>query len=187
MDFLTAKLNEISPLSKESEAEFLTCWKHWTFSKNHLLVKQHAISDYLYFIDSGSARVYYIKEEKEITEWIAMDREFFLSLTSFYLRAPSQLIIQTIEPTEIYGIHHDDLMNLVDKHRDIERLLRNMMTGGFILAQQRLLSLQFESARQRYDALMKQHPNMIQRVPLGYIASFLGITPETLSRTRGMK
>jgi len=103
------------------------------------------------------------------------------------MRTPSRLIIQTLEPSEIYGIHHNDLMMMVDKYRDVERLLRNMMTGGFIMSQQRMFSIQFESAQQRYKKLLEHHPNIIQRVPLAHIASFLGITQETLSRIRGMK
>ncbi|MGZ3926839.1 MAG: hypothetical protein ACXVJG_07770 [Mucilaginibacter sp.] len=78
-------------------------------------------------------------------------------------------------------------MSLVDKYRDVERLLRNMMTGGFIMSQQRMFSMQFESAQQRYKMLLETQPSIIQRVPLSHIASFLGITPETLSRIRAMK
>ncbi len=187
MNSLALKLNEISSLSEESESEFLNAWKYWTVPKNHFLVRQNSISNYIYFINKGAVRIFYRKNEKEVTEWISMDQQFFLSLTSFYLRAPSQLIIQTLESSEIYGIHHNELMTLVDKHRDVERLLRNMMTGGFIMSQQRIFSMQFESARQRYEKLLAQQPNIIQRVPLSYIASFLGITSETLSRIRSKK
>jgi hypothetical protein len=62
-----------------------------------------------------------------------------------------------------------------------------MMTGGFIMSQQRIFSIQFESAQQRYEKLLAQQPNIIQRVPLSHIASFLGVTSETLSRIRAMK
>ena len=187
MSTLLTKLNEITDLSEESGSEFLNAWKYWNVPNDHFLVRQNAISDYIYFLNKGVVRIYYRKLEKEVTEWIAMDEQFFLSLASFYMRAPSQLIIQTLEPSEIYGIHHNDLMSLVDKYRDVERLLRNMMTGGFIMSQQRILSIQFESAQQRYEKLLAQQPNIIQRVPLSYIASFLGITSETLSRIRARK
>jgi len=185
LDSLSTKLNEISPLSEPSESELLNAWKYWAVPKDHFLVRQNSIADYIYFINKGSVRIYYRKHEKEVTEWIAMDQQF--SLTSFYMRAPSQLIIQTIEFSEIYGIHYNDLMSLVDKHRDVERLLRNMMTGGFIMSQQRIFSIQFESARKRYEKLLAEQPNIIQRVPLAYIASFLGISSETLSRIRKIK
>ncbi|MGZ3819461.1 MAG: Crp/Fnr family transcriptional regulator [Mucilaginibacter sp.] len=187
MTSLQSRLNEISPLTAESQTEFLNAWRHWSVSKDHLLVRESSVSNYIYFVEKGIARIFYHKNGKEVTEWIAMDEQFFLSLSSFYMRTPSRLIIQTLEPSEIYGIHHNDLMSLVDKYRDVERLLRNMMTGGFIMSQQRMFSMQFESAQQRYKMLLETQPSIIQRVPLSHIASFLGITPETLSRIRAMK
>ena len=87
----------------------------------------------------------------------------------------------------MYVIHHDDLMKLADEHHDIERLLRKMVTLSLILSQERMDSIQFESAQQRYEKLLKTSPQIVQRVPLTYIASFLGITLETLSRIRSQR
>ena len=131
--------------------------------------------------------LFYRKNEKEITEWIATDQQFFLSITSFFQRTPSTLIIHTLEASEVYGIHHDDFMRLADQYHDIERLLRKMVTGSLILSQIRMDSIQFETAQQRYERLLKTSPQIIQRVPLSYIASFLGVTLETLSRIRSAK
>jgi hypothetical protein len=78
-------------------------------------------------------------------------------------------------------------MELADKHHDIEKLLRKMVTGSLILSQVRMDSIQFETAQQRYERLLTISPNIIQRVPLSYIASFLGVTLETLSRIRSAK
>jgi CRP-like cAMP-binding protein len=177
----------ISLLSDESLAEFSNAWKHWSTTKDYFLLKENTVSDYLYFIEKGVARLYYYKHGKEITEWIALDNQFFLSITSFFQRTPSHLIIQTTEPSEVYGIHHDDFMRLADKYHEVERLLRKMVTGSLILSQQRMDSIQFESAQQRYERLLNTYPQIIQRVPLTYIASFLGITLETLSRIRSHK
>jgi CRP-like cAMP-binding protein len=87
----------------------------------------------------------------------------------------------------VYGIHHNDFMSLADQYHDVERLLRKMVTASLILSQIRMDSIQFETAQQRYDRLLKTSPQIIQRVPVSYIASFLGITPETLSRIRSAK
>jgi CRP-like cAMP-binding protein len=184
LNSLSANINKITALSPESESEFLNAWKFWSVPKDHLLTRPNAISDYIYFIEKGIARIFYYKNDKEITEWIAMDQQFFLSLNSFYTRSPSRLIIQTLEPSEVFGIHHNDLMALADKYHDVEKLLRIMMTGGFMMSQERMFSIQFESAHQRYEHLIKNTPDIIKRVPLTYIASFLGITLETLSRIR---
>jgi len=187
MDPLQNAITTISPLSTESMDAFRQSWKHWSVKKDHFLLKENAVSDYIYFIEKGVARIYYYKNGKEITEWIALDGQFFLSITSFFQRIPSHLIIQTIEPSEVFGIHHDDFMKLTDKYHDIERLLRKMVTSSLILSQVRMDSIQFESAQQRYERLLQITPQIVQRVPLTYIASFLGITLETLSRIRSQR
>jgi CRP-like cAMP-binding protein len=187
MDLLAKQITSISPLSKHSMDKFLSVWKHWSVAKDHSLLKEKVVSDYIYFIEKGIARIFYHKNEKEVTEWIATDQQFFLSITSFFQRAPSQLLIHTLEPSEVYGIHHDDFMRLADEHHDIERLLRKMVTGSLILSQIRMDSIQFETAQQRYERLLNNSPEIIKRVPLSYIASFLGVTLETLSRIRSSK
>ncbi|MEQ1675772.1 MAG: Crp/Fnr family transcriptional regulator [Chitinophagaceae bacterium] len=187
MDDLQKAIENISPLSPESLPPFLQAWKYWVLSKDQLLLREHAVSDYIYFIKKGVARIYYHKNEKEITEWVAMDKQFFLSITSFFQRQPSHLIIQALEPSEVYGIHHNDFMALADQYHDVERLLRKMVTASLILSQIRMDSIQFETAHQRYERLLNNSPQIIQRVPLSYIASFLGVTLETLSRIRSGK
>ena len=187
MELLQKAITSTSPLSAESMNSFLGAWKHWSVPKDHLLVREHSVSDYIYFIEKGIARIYYHKNEKEITEWIAMDEQFFLSITSFFERTPSHLIIQTLESSEVYGIHHNDFMASADKYHDVEKLLRKMVTRSLIMSQVRMDAIQFETAQQRYERLLKVSPNIIQRVPLSYIASFLGVTLETLSRIRSAK
>jgi CRP-like cAMP-binding protein len=184
---LEKAIANISPLSPESGNVFINAWKYWSVPKDHFLLREQSVSDYIYFIQKGVARIYYYKNGKEITEWIALDQQFFLSITSFFNRTPSHLIIQTIEASEVYGIHHNDFMALADKHHDVERLLRKMITRSLIMSQIRMDSIQFETAQQRYDKLLKNSPNIVQRVPLSYIASFLGVTLETLSRIRSQK
>jgi len=184
---LEKAITGISPLSPRSSNVFLNAWKYWSVPRDHYLVREHAVCDYIYFIQKGVARIYYHKNEKEITEWIAMDEQFFLSITSFFQRIPSHLIIQTIEKSEVYGIHHNDFMSLADQYHDIEKLLRKMVTASLILSQIRMDSIQFETAHQRYDRLLRNSPQIVQRVPLSYIASFLGVTLETLSRIRSAR
>jgi len=187
VEVLQQNIAAISPLSTESMNSFLSAWKYWQIPKDYFLVREHTVSDYIYFIQKGVARIYYYKNDKEITEWIALDQQFFLSITSFFERKPSHLIIHTIEPSEVYGIHYNDFMALADKYHDIERLLRKMVTRSLIISQIRMDSIQFETAQQRYERLLKNSPNIIQRVPLSHIASFLGVTLETLSRIRSQK
>jgi CRP-like cAMP-binding protein len=187
MEALKKAILSISPLADESMNKFLSAWQLWSVPKDHFLVREYQICDYIFFINKGAARIFYYKNEKEITEWIALDEQFFLSIISFFERRPSRLSIQTLEPADVLGIHYTDLMQLAAEYHDIETLFRKMMTGSLILSQYRMDSIQFETAQQRYNNLVKNFPLLLQRVPLTYIASFLGVTLETLSRIRSSR
>jgi CRP-like cAMP-binding protein len=184
LDILENAITKISPLSAESSQLFCNTWKEWSVPKDHFLLREHAIADYIFFIKKGIARIYYHKKGKEITEWIATDGTFFLSISSFIQRIPSKLIIQTIAPAEVCGIHYTDLHAMAAKYHDIETLFRKMMSTSLIMSQERMESIQFETAEERYHKLVNSQPHLIQRVPLMYIASYLGVTLETLSRIR---
>jgi CRP-like cAMP-binding protein len=187
MELLEKHISRISQLSPEVMKVFSAAWRYWEVPKEHFLVREHQVCDYIFFIKKGVARIFYHKGEKEITEWIALDEQFFLSIISFFQLTPSRLIIQTLEPSEVMGIHHKDLIRLAGEYHEVETLFRKMMTSSLILSQYRMDSIQFETAQQRYENLLKTSPKIIQRVPLTYIASFLGITLETLSRIRSGK
>lgn len=184
MENFNIRIDKISPLSDKSKKDFLSTWEEWSVPKDYFLVCENTVANHLYFIKKGIARIYYFKNGKEITEWIALDNQFFFSIISFFKQKPSKLIIQTIEPAEGMQIEYNKLIKLCDENHDIERWFRNAITSSLILSQYRMESIQFETAQQRYKKLLSNYPSIVQRVPLSYIASFLGITQETLSRIR---
>lgn len=184
---LKKSILQIDPLLPPEEASiYFNEWKHWDIKKDSPVLRGGQIADYIWYIEKGSVRIYYKKEDREITEWLALDNQFFLSITSFFSRSPSKLIIHTIEPSSLWGIHYNDFTRLANTCHSIERLLRKMVTASLILSQERMESIQFETALQRYQRLLQSSPGIVQRVPMQYIASFLGITKETLSRIRSM-
>ena len=184
MEPLEKAILGISQLSPTSLEAFISAWKYWSVPKDHYLVREHAVADYIFFIKKGMARIYYRKNGKEITEWIAPEESFFLSITSFFTRKPGKLIIHTIEAAEVMGIHYNDLNALAASDHEIETLYRKMLAQSLILSQERMESIQFETAEQRYKKLLIRNPGFLKQVPLTYIASFLGVTLETLSRIR---
>ncbi len=168
-------------------ADILHFFECWSLSKDTVVLREKQISDYLYFLQKGVARIFYKKHNREVTEWIAMDEQFMVSINSFFERQPSRLIIQTLEESLLWGIHYNHLMQLCARHHEVETMLRKMLTASLVLSQHRMDSIQFETAHHRYSQLLQHSPEILQRVPLSYIASFLGITLETLSRIRGGK
>ncbi|MBN8676749.1 MAG: Crp/Fnr family transcriptional regulator [Chitinophagales bacterium] len=187
MEELSARIALMYPLSEPAMAQFLSIWKSTTYEKGAHLLKAGQVSNYMYFVGKGAVRIYYQKEEKEITEWLALDYNFFFSIQSFFQRVPSRLAIHTLETSEVFMMHHDDLMQLCEQSHEIEKLFRKMITTSLILSQIRMESIQFENAHQRYQRLLNGSPDILKRVPLSYIASFLGITQETLSRVRNAR
>jgi CRP-like cAMP-binding protein len=184
---LNKHLQAMHPLTGMALDAMLNAWQYWDCNRDYLLLREQTVSDYIYFVEKGAVRIFYHKHGKEVTEWIALDEQFFLSINSFFQRQPSRLIIQTLEPSLVWGIHHNTFMQLADEYHSIEKLLRKMVTSSLILSQQRMESIQFETAQERYAGLLEHSPDIINRVPGIYIASFLGITKETLSRIRSQR
>ena len=182
-EFIQALQDKCS-FSETSARELLACAVDFSFARNQIILNEGEVSGYMYFIKKGAVRIFYSKHGKEVTEWLALEQSFFLSIASFYRRTPSHLTIQALESCEIIALPHDAFMQLSAKYHDIETLHRTLITYALLLSQDRMDSIQFESAQQRYENLVQLQPNFIQRFPLTYIASFLGITLETLSRVR---
>lgn len=187
MILLYEHLDNIYRLPEPARSEFGARWRFIEQEKGRHLLREGAVSDYFYFIEQGAARIYYHKKDREITEWLALGPNFFFSIRSFFERTPSHLSIHLLENAQLWLLHHDDLMQLSAQYHEVEKLQRRIVTRSLILSQIRMESIQFESAQQRYQRLITQNPDIVQRVPLAYIASFLGITQETLSRVRNMR
>lgn len=154
------------------------------FQQNEFVLKQDSIGKDIYFVRKGMVRIYYHKNGRDITEWFAYDNQFCFSIISYFNEVPSKLNIQCIEDCEVIFIPKYKLFKLADINLKIGKFYREMLVGSLIGSQTRMESIQFETALQRYESLMKNNPEIIQRAPLKYIASFLGISFETLSRVR---
>lgn len=138
----------------------------------------------IYFISSGAARIYYYKDGTDITEHFAFENSISVRVESLFTNKPSRKAIEIIEDAEVVAIDAIGLFKLYDVYPEIERLFRKIFEEGYVETVNRLESIQFHSAKDRYNALLAEHPNILQRVPLKHIASYLGVTQVTLSRIR---
>jgi len=155
--------------------------------KGEIIVRQGAVCDSIYYIEKGLIRQYYIKEDgKEITEHFGQTGEYFTAAESMVLKSPSMFESVALENTILLRIRKDDLETLGDKYLIIEHEYRNMLHFALVLTQIRMRSIQFETAFQRYQDLKKNKPYIVQRASSVHIASYLGITAETLSRIKSM-
>ncbi|GEP97412.1 Crp/Fnr family transcriptional regulator [Chitinophaga cymbidii] len=184
MEAFFETVRSFTPLSPESRDAFAGILKKMEVPKGETLVTEHGVCNYIYFIESGLTRTYYLKDGKDITDWISLNGTFACSIVSFITRRPDIRIIETLEDCVLWAIHYDDIEQLFRQFHEIERFGRLLVNSGIVQMQQRFDELYFATAQDRYHTLMNNHPEIIQRVPLGMVASYLGITQETLSRIR---
>jgi CRP-like cAMP-binding protein len=171
-------------LSEESLQSLQAIKQVFHLKKYQFFLKENKICNYWGYVDKGLLRFFYYKENKNITEYFAFETCKFSSIESYFNRTPSHLLIESLEPTTIIAFHYDDFERLCRESPEIEHYFRKTLEESLIISQHRFNSLQFETAQERYDNLIKNFPELILRVPSIYIASYLGITPETLSRIR---
>jgi CRP-like cAMP-binding protein len=129
-------------------------------------------------------RGFYTLDGKEITHWFAFEQDFVTSFNSFTTQQPAVENIQLLEGSILWAITKENLTRLLKEYHEIERLVRIAYEKYYIRLEDRYVNAQFKTAAQRYHALLEQSPHIIERAPLGAIASYLGITQETLSRIR---
>lgn len=154
--------------------------------KDHFLYQGETCKQ-LGFIIKGYVRLYFLKDGEEITKDFNFENSFCGSYASFSLRQPSRFNIVAMEKVKLYTLGRDDLFRLFDRYPSLQKLGRLSMENMFIRKEMREASFLLDSAEQRYHELLTQYPQIQQRVPLKYLASYLGITPETLSRIRANK
>lgn len=175
---------EYSSLSNETIDEWRKDIRVLELKKGTQLVKEGNFTNKLYFICEGSIKAYHLKDGKLITDWFAFNNEFICAITGYFLKNPSEHYIELTENSILLEFEREKLTELSTKYHDFERFLRIIITKIMLQLQHRVLYLQFSTAKERYGFLLKQYPQIELHISLGDIASYIGITQETLSRVR---
>ncbi|WP_462253564.1 Crp/Fnr family transcriptional regulator [Ferruginibacter sp.] len=184
MQNLLAHIKNYSPLSTEAQQALQDCFEKNSFSKNEYLLTQGQVSRHLYFLEKGATRGFYNLDGKEITHWFGFENDFVTSFHSFITGEAAVENIQLIEGSILWMISKENLTELFNKYHEIERLVRIVYEKYYIRLEERFVNAQFKTASERYENLLLHTPHIAERVPLGFIASYLGISQETLSRIR---
>lgn len=153
--------------------------------KRKSLLTEGDISRYMYFVEKGCLRSYTVdKEGVEHVIQLVLEEHWVGDLYSFITQSQGTVNIEAIEDTEVFLLSYQDLEKLYDEIPALEKFFRKLFQRAYVTLQQRLNSVQSISAEERYRELIELRPQLLKRVPLIYIASYLGITPESLSRIR---
>lgn len=154
------------------------------FARGEKMVEAGDVSDAIYYVERGMVREYYFKNNKSVTEYLAADGTIVMSIESLFREEPSKLVIEALEPTLVYALPKKRLEEVALHNVNIQILYRKILEESLIISQRRADLLRFESAKDRYLKLCKLNPKVIMKAPLVYVASYLQMTPETLSRVR---
>ena len=154
------------------------------FAKNEVILSEGEVCRNIYWVVKGLIRQFYFKNGKELTEYMTTENNICMCIESLFREQPTRLQIMALEPTIIYAMPKAELEAIAMKSVNIQILYRKILEESLILSQIHADMLRFESAQDRYQKLVKRSPQLVLRAPLVYIASYLQMTPETLSRVR---
>ena len=154
------------------------------FAKGQMILSEGEICKHVYYIERGLIRQFYFKNGKQITEHLGEDRSIFMCIESLFREEPTKLQVEAIQPTWVYALPKQKLEQVALHNVNIQILYRKILEESLITSQVHADLVRFETAQARYKRMCKLSPQVILRAPLVYIASYLQMTPETLSRVR---
>ena len=184
MQQLLSHISNYAPVGIDAQDALCNCFEKIALAKNTFLLNEGKICRHLYFIEQGALRGFYNLDGKEITHWFGFENDFVTSFHSFITGEPAVESIQLVEGSILWSISKEQLNILLNEHSEIERLMRVAYEKYYIRLEERFVNAQFKTASRLYEELLLQRPHILERMPLGYIASYLGISQETLSRIR---
>ncbi len=154
------------------------------FQKGEKILSEGEVCMNIYWVVKGLVRQFYYKNDRELTEHMGVENSIVMCIESLFRETPTNLQIMAIEPSVVYAIPRQQLERVAMKSLNIQILYRKILEESLIESQVHADMLRFESAQSRYAKLVKLQPQLVLRAPLVYIASYLQMTPETLSRVR---
>ena len=163
-------------------ANIIQCKK---YHKGDIIWGEGEVCNSLLYIEQGLLRQYYVKHGKDVTEHLSYEGNGVVwCIESYFHQTPTHLLMEALEPSVVWEIPRDLMEDISDKNCDIAYLYRRFFEDSLILSQVKADMLRFESAKERYSRLMQLFPEIVKRAPLTYIASYLQMSLETLSRVR---
>ncbi|MGG6544070.1 Crp/Fnr family transcriptional regulator [Prevotella brunnea] len=154
------------------------------FAKGEMILKEGEVCKNIYYIEHGLIRQFYFKNGKQITEHLGEDRTIFMCIESLFREEPTKLQVEALESTLVFALPKHRLEQVALHNVNIQILYRKILEESLIISQKHADLVRFETAQDRYKKMCKMNPQVILRAPLVYIASYLQMTPETLSRVR---
>ena len=185
MNSIIKLLNSFFEINEDEIQFFLSKLMIEKVKANTVLIKQNQRVNKLYFIESGLLRTYFLSEGRDISTYFASDNQLITSYAGFLTQKPSFEYLETIEDCVLYSITYEDIIKLYSENSSFERLGKILAEQNYLCLIERTYYLQAMQAKEKYSYFIKKYDKkIVLNVPQKHIASYLGITPETLSRVR---
>lgn len=178
---------KVYPLAESEIDKIFSLAEKINLSKNSRLIEQNQINKYIYFLEEGICRIFYLKQDKEIILDFCFPGDIILPLNSYIHQLPTYEIVDALEHSSIYRIPINQLHNLYESSLAIANWGRKLAEFETLKIEERLMQSLFKSASERYKDLLNKAPEFLHKIKLGHIASYLGVTQVTLSRIRAEK
>lgn len=187
METLILYLNSIHPLSPHLVDRLRNDLKTKEVDRKDYLLRAGHVCRNVYFIQQGLLRCFYHQADHEICSWFMKEGDVIISVESFFLQTKSYESIQALEDCVLSYIDYRDVQALYRDFPEFNYVGRVLTEKYYCLSEQRLYSMRMQRSQERYNFLLEHHPELVLRVPSKYIASYLGMSEETLSRSRSRK
>lgn len=185
MDIIQHLSQKYNVILEENAVDLLKLILHKRIlQKDELLLEQGKISKYMYIVEEGIIRQFYYKDGRCITEHFSCQGDIATCIESLFLQEATNINIEAIEDAVVYLLDYEQLKQLTLQHPCINKLLQAILEYKLIVSQRKADSWRFETANERYQRFCEEYPTAAKRAPIAYIASYLLMAPETLSRVR---
>lgn len=179
--------NKFSQLDDAASEDFLKAFEVKTFQKGTFILKANQVCKYYYFIKSGLAKSHFYKDDKEFIMTFFREHMMFTEISSYLTDRPSKYMIMALENTAVYSIDKRQVAELCKKYHCIETLFSKLFSFATLGMMKRISEMLEEDATKRYKNFINDNGILLQRISLGDLSSYLGITQVSLSRIRAKK
>ena len=180
-DFLTKETKLLAEEVTAIESHFQTK----NIEKGQCIIRENEICRNLFFIEEGCLRIYCLKDDgQEWTRYVAFENEFVSIIPSFINQSPSRSYLESLESTKLQSISYDNFTKLIDTYPEWERLYRSLLEKAYIQSIKRIEDLITMDSKSLYLSHKKENTALVTRLPNKILASYFGISPETLSRIK---
>ncbi|MBL0913132.1 MAG: Crp/Fnr family transcriptional regulator [Bacteroidia bacterium] len=185
METLRQYIRSVAPLEEEACRRLAACFEPVVYPRGHRLFSAGRTETRMYFLEKGIARAFCDSADgEELSFWFGMEGDIVLSYNSYIHNRPGYEHVELLEDSRLWAASIEDVRKLYLSDIDIANWARKLAEQELIRTEERFISRQTGTALERYRELLRTQPRLLQRVPLGHIASYLGVTQVTLSRIR---